>query len=476
MRTLYRFFSMMLLLAILFSCNNSETKIVLLHTNDVHGEISNFAKVAALKQEMLEKYDTVFLLSAGDMFSGNPFIDYFDEQGFPMLDMMNLAGYDLATLGNHEFDYGQETLKKRLDQANFPFIATNVDVSGVDFSSNFRPSHQFVYQDIILEFHGVLETHNNNKPSTHPAKVEGISFTDPVEMMKNIQKSENADYAFLMNHLGYYGDSVIATQYPEFPIIIGGHSHTFIDSFNLINDVLVVQAGDDLDNIGKIELTFKGDKLVERKYEVIDLNTYPNINKEIKKTVDNYLSNPKLSEVLGTVVSPFKNRYEIGCMITDAQISAHQLDFAIQNYYGIRVNQISTGNITRAMIFEADPFGNELIIFNLTKEEFESLLVNAYKNSKRKDLLISGGKYAIIVDENKDYIDIEIKDRNGRSLKTNTTYKVGLNSYIADSYKFDHKDEGTGTSTSTAENIITFIRNEKELDYNGCERISIIQQ
>lgn len=476
MRTLFRFFSMMVLSTVLFSCNHSETKIVLLHTNDVHGEISNFAKVAALKQEMLEKYDTVFLLSAGDMFSGNPFIDYYDEQGFPMLEMMNLAGYDLATLGNHEFDYGQETLKKRLDQANFPIIAANVDVSGVDFSSNFMPSYQFVYKDLTLEFHGVLETHNNGKPSTHPAKIEGINFTDPFEMMKSIRKSENADYAFLMNHLGYYGDSVIATKYPEFPVIIGAHSHTYIDSLNLINNVLVVQAGDDLDNIGKIELTFKKGKLVDRNYEVIDLNAYQNINKEIEKVAEEYLSNPKLNEVLGSVVSPFENMYEIGCLLTDAQTSIHNLDFAIQNYYGIRVYEIPVGEITTAMVYEADPFGNELIVFDLTKEEFKSLLANAYKYSKRKDLLISGGTYSIIVDENKDFIDLEVKDRKGQALKSNNTYKVGLNSYIANSYKFDHKDKGTGTSTTTAENIIKFIQNEKELDYNGCERISIVQQ
>lgn len=458
------------------SCNNSEIKIVLLHTNDVHGEIKNMAKVAAFKQELLAKYDTVFLLSAGDMFSGNPYVDYYDEKGYPMLELMNMAGYDLATLGNHEFDYGQEVLKKRMDQANFPFLGANIDASGVDFSDKLTSSYQFIYNDLTLEFHGLIETHNNGKPSTHPAKVEGINFTDPMEQIMNVEKSDEADYAFLLTHLGYHSDSVIATLKPEFPVIMGGHSHTLIDTLLLINNVLVAQTGDDLENIGMIELSFKNGKLVNKNYKLIHLDSYKNEDPEVAKSIDKFLSNPKLDTTIGKVVSPFENKYEIGCLLTDAQTRTHNLDFAVQNYYGIRLSSIPVGEFKKALVYEADPFGNELVVYNLTAEEFKSLLANAYKFSKKKDLLISGGSYSIIVDENDELVDIEIKDVNGKVLSYSSSYKVGLNSYIADSYKFDHKDPGTGTSTTTAENTIEFISSVKELDYNGCERISIVKQ
>ncbi len=458
------------------SCNNSEIKVVLLHTNDVHGEIQNFARVAALKQELLTKYDTVFLLSAGDMFSGNPYVDYYNDKGFPMIDLMNLAGYDLATLGNHEFDYGQQVLKKRMDQANFSFLGANIDASEIEFSEKLISSYQFPYKDLTLEFYGLIETGNNGKPSTHPAKVEGIKFTNPLEEIKHIKKSESADYAIMLNHLGYFTDSLIATEHPEFAVIIGGHSHTLIDSLNLINGVLVAQTGSNLENIGMITLTFKNNKLINKEYKLIDLGTYEKENEDIRKTTSEYLSNPDLDTSIGKVLSPFENVFEIGCLLSDAQTKTHNLDFAVQNYYGIRIKSIPVGDFKIALAYEADPFGNELMVYNLSAKEFKSLLANAYKSSRRKDLLISGGSYTIIVDKNEDLIDIDIRDNNGNTLNPNKTYTVGLNSYVSNSYEFDHKDQGTGTSTTTAENLIEYIKSVKELDYNGCKRISIEQR
>lgn len=473
MKLISRIILLALLIPVALQGNSPETKIVLLHTNDVHGEISNISKVAALKQELMAKYDTVLLLSAGDMFSGNPYIDFYEEKGYPMVELMNMAGYDLAVLGNHEFDYGQEVLKERMEQANFAFIATNADASGADLSEYIETHYQVSINGIVLEFHGLIETENNGKPSTHPAKVEGIEFKNPLEYIKQIKKSVNADYALLLNHLGFENDSIIASNFQDFPVIIGGHSHTIVDSIRFINDVLVAQSGENLENVGMVELTFRDGELVNRDYKLINLSTYSNKDSNITAKTNEFLTNPELGTPLGKVVSPFENMYELGCLFTDAQRSVHSLDFAFQNYWGIRIKEVPVGDFTKAMVYELDPFGNDLVIFSMTKEEMESLIVNAFKFTGRTDMLISGGSYTIKADDNNNFVSIKLVDTSGKELEPGKKYKVGINSYIVDSYKFNHSCNGTNSATTTANNLIEHIKSVKELDYNGCQRVFV---
>jgi 5'-nucleotidase/UDP-sugar diphosphatase len=109
-----------LFLLVLTACQKENNfTVAILHTNDVHGKIDNFGKLTYLKDSLLNHYDTVLLVSAGDIFSGNPYVDYHEQRGYPMIELMNQSGYDLAVLGNHEFDYGQDVLAERIEQAAF---------------------------------------------------------------------------------------------------------------------------------------------------------------------------------------------------------------------------------------------------------------------------------------------------------------------------------------------------------------------
>ena len=102
--------------------------IVILHTNDVHGAISEYAKVAALKASYEKLGAYVLLMDAGDFSQGDPTVSI--SQGATAVELMNLAGYDVATTGNHEFDYGYANLTKLADQAQFPIVAANVLYKG----------------------------------------------------------------------------------------------------------------------------------------------------------------------------------------------------------------------------------------------------------------------------------------------------------------------------------------------------------
>ena len=131
--------SLLLFLAVftLFSISNQSlaqkhrksTEIIILHTNDMHSKIDNFGKLAYLADSLRKTHKYVFLVSAGDNFTGNPIVDMYPDNGYPMIDLMNKLHFDATAVGNHEFDMGQELQNKRREQATFPFINCNIDAS-----------------------------------------------------------------------------------------------------------------------------------------------------------------------------------------------------------------------------------------------------------------------------------------------------------------------------------------------------------
>ncbi|MEO0340585.1 MAG: metallophosphoesterase, partial [Bacteroidota bacterium] len=104
---------------------NMDPNLTIFFVNDNHGRINNFSKVKAIVDEA-KSDGNVLLVSAGDIFAGNPIVDQFSEPGFPMIDIMNQTGFDVATIGNHEFDFGTQVLEDRVKQSDFPWILANV--------------------------------------------------------------------------------------------------------------------------------------------------------------------------------------------------------------------------------------------------------------------------------------------------------------------------------------------------------------
>lgn len=464
-------FSAMLFLT---SCTQKEVKIAILHTNDMHGKLDNFSRLAYLKDSLAAYYDTIILVSAGDMFSGNPYVDYHSAKGYPIVDLMNKTGYALATLGNHEFDYGQEILAHRIMQAQFPILAANI----IDSSQIFNPfpaSCTLSFKGIPLVFAGLIETGNQGKPSTHPDRVKGLEFVDPFEAAPSLYSKKVENGALIaLTHLGYETDSIIAMQHSSIDVLIGGHSHTLIDSIRLINQVLIAHAGYDLHHAGIVELSFRKNSLVSKNYKLVTLSNVKGQNPEIELEIESYRHNIYLDEVLATNLQPIRNRFDLGCLFTDAQRDIHQLDFAFQNYYGLRIDSLPTGNITRKDILEMDPFGNELIVLKMSSYEIEDLIRYSYSFMKRIDLFISGGSYRVLVNGDNSVNKVEIFDLNNQPIK-DKKYCVGINSYILSSYVFEHADTGITTGTTTAENLMNYLLKTGKVDYNGCNRTSTFQ-
>ncbi len=470
-----------LLLFLLFigfsSCTNQESsenvQIAILHTNDMHASIDNMDKLAAYRKEMENHYNHVFLVSAGDMFSGNPVVDVYKEKGYPMIDLMNRVGYKISALGNHEFDYGQEVLAERMKQAEFPFICANINTEKTEIPQP-DPYAVFEAEGKKLFILSLLETWNEGLPSTHPGKLENIEFQDPAEAVKEYLSLEKNYDAFIgLTHLGYGADVELAKKHPEFDLIIGGHSHTIKDKAEKVNRTWITQAGDDVNFVGRVLLTFDGDSLASIETEVINLDNYNKKDESITKLIEQYNNNETLKEVIGTAEEPIQGKEELGSLFTDAQVEIHDLDFSFQNNGGLRIPEIPAGEITVSTIYKLDPFGNELIEFEMQPDEIKSLLKHSYERSHGPGLQVGGGSYTLYVNSNDELQNIVVKDESGNTLHPDSTYTVGLNSYISSSYTFEHTDPGESTYTTTAQNLIEYFRKKGKVNYSGVERVFV---
>ena len=432
--------------------------------NDQHGQLDNFSKIKhIIDQEKLKT--NVITACSGDIFSGNPVVDNYPQKGFPMIDVMNKVGFDISVLGNHEFDYGESILTDRINQANFDWVCANVDMgnSGIPEPS---PYKTITISDLKVTFLGLIETNgsdNSTIPSTHPGRVRNITFERPEKIIAqyaDVKAQENSDLFIALTHLGYdaggsLGDSQIATQYPFFDLIIGGHSHQRIQS--TINDIPIFQSGSYLNYLGKIELTIK-DKVIESlNYESIDLNTYAEHDSNLKAIIDEYNDVPYLAEVIGSS-QLYHNKSKVGCFYTDALRGIMNVDVTFQNTGGVR-SGLNEGDITRREIFEISPFNNGTVIYNMRVSEIKDFLIGS-----RSGFYYSGIQIEQIGN------DILVKDLNNTIIPDATVLSLGTNDYIPAVYENYFPLTGSVQSLTAAETLISYLETiNSQVNYPNCD-------
>jgi 5'-nucleotidase / UDP-sugar diphosphatase len=446
------------------------TEIIILHTNDMHAKIDNMAKLAYLVDSLKKTHLYVFLVAAGDNFTGNPVVDMVTDKGYPMIDLMNRCGFNVSSIGNHEFDLGQEILSKRFKQANFPFISCNIDATGTSFPQP-KPYMILDAGNQQIAILGIIQLGENGLPDSHPSKLAGLHFTGGIQKAKEFGflKDQYGNLVAL-THLGIETDKQLADSMPKIDIIIGGHSHTLIDTVMTVNNVMIVQAGSGLKYIGKITLKGMNGKIIEKHEEIIPVNILNKEDTAIRRIINQYNHNEELQIMVGTADTPVTGFNELGSLMTDAQRFQSKVDFAFQNSGGIRVQQLSKGNITIKDIYQLDPFQNEVILFTMTGKEIQSLICNAYNREKTIDLAVSGMTYTVIIDKSGICREVIMLTEKGQPIDLSKEYSVALNSYIAASYRFDHHDPGKPASVLTEQLLIDYLKRVKTVNYTGVER------
>lgn len=363
--------------------------IVILHTNDVHGGIAGYAKLAAVKESYTASGAYTLLVDAGDYIQGDPTVSA--SQGKTAIELMNSTGYDAATVGNHEFDYGYANLKTISAQANFPILAANVQYNGAT----------------AFDSHTIFTAANGKKigvfgletPETatkaHPAKIQGVTFIGGQDMMKLAQtevdtlKAAGCDYVICLGHLGIDAESTgnrsidVLNAVTGIDVFIDGHSHSTLDQIKAatngtgkVGNAYLTSTGTKLANVGVVDIAPDG--TITTSNVPLDTLTAENADtaaviQRIQQQIDaDYGAVFAQSEVQlnGEKAQVRTGETNLGDLITDAMLwqagtLGEKVDAAISNGGGIRAS-LSVGGLTKKDINTVLPFGNTLYLVKLT--------------------------------------------------------------------------------------------------------------
>lgn len=256
--------------------DKKHTKITILHTNDVHSHIEPFpkndpkhanlggaARRAAIINDIRNREKNVLLLDAGDIFQGTPYFNkYLGELDFKLMSLMQ---YDAATIGNHDFDNGIDGLKNVLPHASFPFINSNYDFSNTILYNNVLKHKIFIKENIKI---GVFGLGVELEGLVNKSHYKETIYQNPIEIAQQtasyLKNEEQCDLVICLSHLGYsyknnkVSDLVLAEQTNNIDLIIGGHTHTFLEKPTEVKNlsqkkVLVNQVGWAGINLGRID-------------------------------------------------------------------------------------------------------------------------------------------------------------------------------------------------------------------------------
>ena len=407
----------------------SPSEFVILSTNDVHASLEN---VARLSTAVKECRDTVFtiVVDAGDRWTGNAYVDL-AENRLPIIKLMNAIGYDVATLGNHDFDPGQEVLDRAVEHANFDVICANMSSLGNSLNNIESRKRIVTPEGIAVDFIGVVTSYANGHPDGNDVNFEGLKFDDPQIVAERECKKSNGDVKVLLSHMGDDRDMELAARYGGYNIIIGGHTHAVLDT--LINGTTIGQTGRKLKNVGVTRVKMRGSKVVNIEYDNISLNKYEK-NAAIEGLIADIQANPALEKVVGSMAHSI-NHVGLCNLQTTIIKEATNAEIGIYHRGGVRIIEgLPKGDVTIKTLFDNEPFFSQVHTMLMTPAQLRKLIISKYNdtvNAKESHVvdLYATTPYNIIVDENDMAYDVVFPQ-----LKEGRKYRIAIADYVARNY------------------------------------------
>lgn len=447
-------------------------KTVILHTNDVHGAIEGYAYITALKADYEAKGAEVILVDAGDYSQGEVYVS--DTKGLDAVEMMNVTGYDVVTLGNHEFDYGYAQLKENMTKADFKILCANV--YGEDGTPIFDANYTYTTKSgVKIGFFGMETPEAQTK--ANPALIKGLKFDTDLKAVaeKQLEALKDDDVVIALSHLGVDDSSKPYTSYDLYnaakgiDFIIDGHSHSVMIKGK--NGEPIQSTGTKFANIGVIVIDDASKKIESNSLYEIKEDTAKDaaVAAAAQKIIDRIDKEygavfAKSKVELNGAKAPNGNRdgeTNNGDLITDAMLWK-----VMQNKEGLTVNEdhvvaitngggiraaIKVGDVTKKDIKTVLPFGNTIEVIYVTGTELlEALEASTFcvPESIGGFPQVAGINYtistAVAYDANaetypastyygpKSINRVTINSINGKDFKLGDTYAVVTNNFCAE--------------------------------------------
>lgn len=458
--------------AMLFAVScTGEQKVVIVSTNDMHGAIDNFPALAALVEQIrADNCDCrVLLVDAGDRWTGNPFVDLAEKPLYPIVELMNKLGYDVATLGNHEFDWGPELLDRRTREMDFPVICANID-TGTSPLTQPRPYEIIEIDGMRIAFLGLITNFIDDHPDGKAENFAGITFPNVFETAESYRWLAAENDVFVgLTHIGDDADEALAARVPELDLIIGGHTHTVIDTPRVVGKTVITQAGSKLRYAGVTTLSKRGKKLTIENH-LVALDTIAG-SPRFQRIVDRINNNPALYAAIGETAGEF-DKQGVNNLVTDAIRWRTKTDIALYHRGGIRVEGLPE-HIGIADLYRIEPFMSEIYTLRMTPGQIKGLIIAKFndtgnpKESHKADIFPSGLTYRIITDEAGEAIDVKF------GVPERAAYTVAMPDYMYKIYRFDRQSDAVETGLQVTAILKEYIESHSPLLPDNAPRIEI---
>jgi 5'-nucleotidase len=418
--------------------------VTLLQINDVYSMlpvdgVGGLARVAALKHDLAAAGRTPLLLLAGDFLSSSVASTVF--KGAQMIDALNSVGLDIATLGNHEFDFGFDVLLQRMAEARFQWVVSNViDRQTGRPVGGAAPYLVRTFGTLRVGIIGLCLT-TEGMPRDRLARIELVDPLDAAATYLPVLRNQQVDVIVALTHLTYAEDRALAERFPEIDLIVGGHEHVPIAS--TVGRTFISKAGTDARFVARIDLNRRGPRAVERFYELVPITGAVREDPRTAEIIDSWearlgteMARPigRTSVALdGTNTRVRSGETNLGNLIADAMRAEVAADIAMVNSGGIRGDRVyPAGPLSRRTLLEIHPFGN--IVCKLAVPGRVVLQALAFGASKLpaaagQFLQVSGMTYRIDLTAPP---ESRVRDVNvgGTPLDANKSYTIAVPDYL----------------------------------------------
>jgi 2',3'-cyclic-nucleotide 2'-phosphodiesterase (5'-nucleotidase family) len=373
--------------------------LVIAHTNDLHTYYvptrveaggqeelwGGFGRIDGFIDELRATHgdDDVLYLDGGDLLTGTPLMEFEHRgvQGGAMIDFIEAVGCDAMVLGNHEFDRGIDNVAALVATSSVPILSANL-VQAADPS---QPAVPGLLAHVILEAAGetvgVFGLTTVDLPSIiNPAVLDGLEVRDPVAVAREqvALLEGRVDRIVALTHIGLPADRDLAERVAGIDLIVGGHSHTAMESAERAGDTWIVQAGEYARNVGVAQsLVGQDEEWLWKRVDLVEAGPSP--SEEVQSLVEHWDGKvvARFEEPVGTLAGGLRRaepgESSMGRWASDLVRVAASADIGIYNRGGLRAD-LSAGPLTLLDLYRVFPFGNEVVSFLWTGEQLERVV------------------------------------------------------------------------------------------------------
>lgn len=481
-------------------------KLVILHSNDLHGDflaeeidsklVGGVSMLSGYLNKVRSEEDNVLYCIAGDMFRGSVIDSEF--KGLSTIELMNALGPDVATIGNHETDYGIAHLLFIEKCASFPIINANLHIRSNN-ARLFNPCKIIKIDGMKVLFIGVLTEEvlaTAQDDSTLGAIIDCTDAATEIGRICNAYNSVDIDLTVLLTHIGFEEDKKLAAMLDPVwgvDLIIGGHSHTLPEEPAVVNGIQIVQAGVGTDQIGRFDLLINAD---DNCVDSISWRTIPITpencprDEAIEKLLDCYKS--QTDAKYGRVVTKLARRLTNPARNQETEVGQLAAD-AVRDNIGVDISLFASGSLRKDAIgpivtyqdfVEMFGFDEPLYMLTATGKQLKDMLrytcrEETWTGGHTEFYQVSDGIRAVYNRQNHDFDEFEF---DGRPLSDDALVSIALQGYHYENFEtgfgFDRAELEKNArprmvATSVVQVIEEYLMNNRRLDRSGTGRLII---